>query len=280
MFKNHDFLCEMVAEQMADRLLDITKPFDTGVITGTERIPQPKLQEIRKNSEVANFYASDLIPGCVDIVLAEEELPFGKNSLDFIGSFLTLHTANDLPGALIQINYALKPDGLFLGTMFGGETLYELRHVLMQTETQLKGGVAPRVMPFADKQQMGALLQRAGFALPVVDSDIVEVTYDKLTDLLYDLRGMGESNVVSERPSTCPGKSFFKDAEAFYRDQFVDEKGRLKASFEVIYLIGWAPHANQQQPLRPGSADLSLAKALGTEEHDTGVPTGQNKKLK
>lgn len=277
-FHNHDFICDLAGREVADRLLDIRKEFATGIMNGAGRLSPETLSSIARNGGVQTLVTTDILAGQEqDLVLAEEELPFGKDSLDFIGSFLTLHTANDLPGALIQINYALRPDGLFLGAMFGGETLYELRQAMIHTETRLKGGVTPRVMPFADKQQMGALLQRAGFALPVVDSDIIEVTYNSLHDLLYDVRGMGESNVVSDRPLACPGKGFFQEVEKTYREHFADPQGKLTARFEIIYLIGWAPHATQQQPLRPGSAESSLAEALGTQEQETGVPVEANR---
>ena len=269
---DHAFICDHVADQVADRLLDIKRNFPNIALIGPARLPQNIIPVIKKNAGANNFVTIDYCKA--DIIGNEEALPFGRKSLDSILSILTLHTINDLPGALFQINYALKPDGLFLGAMLGGETLYELRHALMAAENEITGGVSPRVMPFADKQDMGALLQRAGFALPVVDSDVIEVTYTALKDLLYDIRGMGESNIVAERPRHFAPRALFDRAEEIYKNNFSDHQGRLIARFEVIYLIGWAPHESQQKPLRPGSAENSLAEAIGGRERKTDIPTG------
>lgn len=274
-FKDHGFLCDYAAAQLTDRLLDIRRSFKCGVLFGNDRISEQDLQAVCRNAGNPDLLRLDIVDSESDVIATEEELPFGKNTLDLIVSHLNLHTLNDLPGALIQMNYALKPDGLFIGSMFGGETLYELRQVLMRTETELKGGVSPRVLPFADKQQMGALLQRAGFALPVVDCDIITVTYPDLQALADDLRGMGEGNIISDRPKTYPGRAFFERARDIYHEDFSDADGRLEATFEIIYLIGWAPHDSQQQPLRPGSAENNLADALGATEVTSDVPTGK-----
>ena len=171
---------------------------------------------------------------------------------------------NDLPGALIQIKNALKPDGLFIGAMFGGETLKELRESLIQTELNMKGGVSPRIAPFADKQDMGALMQRAAFALPVIDSETVTVTYDNLFKLMHDLRGMGESNILAARNKTYPSRDFFTKTAEYYQTHFSEPDGRLIATFEIIFLLGWAPHASQQKPLKPGSAEKNLADVLSS----------------
>lgn len=192
----------------------------------------------------------------------EEFLPFKSQSLDVLTSNLRLHAVNDLPGALTQIRQALKPDGFFLAAMFGGETLYELRESLTHAELAIKGGVSPRVFPFADKQQMGALLQRAGFALPVVDSDILTVTYENMFALMHDLRGMGEGNMIAARDKRNPGKRLFMEAARYYDEHFKEPDGRIRASFEIIFLAGWAPHESQQKPLKPGSADTSLTEVL------------------
>jgi NADH dehydrogenase [ubiquinone] 1 alpha subcomplex assembly factor 5 len=208
--------------------------------------------------------------GDAHVIADEEFLPFADASLDLIICTMNLHCINDLPGAMIQMKRALKPDGLFVAAMPGGETLYELREALMQAELSASGGASPRVFPFADKQQMGGLMQRAGFALPVVDSEIVRVTYDHVFKLLRDLRGMGEGNSILERNRKTPGKSFFAEAAQIYADKF-SEDGRITATFEMIFLIGWAPHSSQQQPLKPGSANLKLADALATQEIKTGA---------
>ena len=199
-----------------------------------------------------------------------EALDVEGQNFDLITSVLDLHAVNDLPGLLLQIRQRLKPDGLFLGAMFGGETLHQLRTTLMQTEIDLKNGVSPRVFPFADKQQMGALLQRAGYALPVIDSEIVTVTYDNMFKLMHDLRGMGETNIIAERSRQNPGKEFFMKAAEHYQKNFADADGRIEATFEIIYLIGWAPDESQQKPLKPGSAEKRLSDALNTDEIKTG----------
>ena len=270
-FGDHNFLFELAAENIADRLLDITHNFDHAVLNGCLRLPNRFYDLLSNNGDIKHLMKMDLFGA--DICGSEIALPFGQNSLDLFLSFLTMHTINDLPGALIQINYALKPDGLFLGTLFGGETLYELRLAMMQAEQDLKGGVHPRILPFADKQQMGALMQRAGFALPVIDSDIIEVTYPSLTKLYHDLRGMGEANTIKQRSRYNPGRAFFNRVEDIYKNNYTVD-GQILARFEIIYLIGWAPHESQQKPMRPGSAQTSLAQALDTDENKSDVPTG------
>ncbi len=251
---NHDFLYNWTSDQLQDRLQDITRDFPVAVQLGEFSRPITDTAIVMGHTDSGN------------IIGDEEFLPFAKDSIDLLSSNLTLHTANDLPGALIQINYALKPDGLFLGAMFGGETLYELRDSLMQAELSLNGGASPRVYPFADKQQMGGLMQRAGFALPVVDSDIITVTYPDIKTLFADLRGMGQGNIITARRKGLTHPRLFDMAEEYYRTHYTDNDRRLNASFEIIFLTGWAPHESQQQPLRPGSADRSLADELGTKE--------------
>lgn len=257
-----DFLHRRVNGVLLDRLADIRRSFETGVFTGD--IPLD-------SSPAHRFFHTNLInsPG-VDAQIDEEWWPFAPQSLDLIISSLSLHNTNDLPGALVQMRRSLKPDGLFLAAMAGGETLHELRYALQQAEIELKGGISPRVHPFADKPQAGALLQRTGYALPVVDSDPVTVTYSDLRQLMKDLRAMGAGNVSAERSRALTGKNLFDKAEDIYRAQFADQDGRIPATFEIIYLIGWAPHDSQQKPLRPGSANQRLAEALGTDEIKTG----------
>lgn len=247
----HGFLFDWAASQLAERLGDIRRDFPLALQIG------PRGPDIRANG-IGKWIR--------DIAFHEDLFPFAPHSLDLILSNLTLHSINDLPGALIQIRRALRPDGLFLAAMLGGETLYELRQVLYEAETMMKGGLSPRIHPFADKQQMGALMQRAGFALPVVDSDILSVTYPHLAALLQDLRYMGEGNAIAARNKTYPGRDFFRQVEAIYKSKHSDAEGRLLARFEIIFLIGWAPHENQQKPLRPGSAQHRLADALSTQE--------------
>lgn len=266
-FQDHDFLFTWSAKQLLTRLRDIKRTFPLTLQIGS-RYPL-FLQDIGEKAE--HIVTLDCTPfpvcPCTSYIQAEEEiLPIAPNSLDLVISNLNLHSVNDLPGTLVQICSSLKPDGLFLATLLGGETLHELRDVLTQTELNLRSGTSPRVAPFADKPQMGALLQRAGFALPVIDSEILTVTYSNIFSLMHDLRYMGENNAIMAREKTFPGKDFFMDAAKRYQDTYSEPDGRITATFEIIFLIGWAPDPSQQKPLKPGSAKHSLAKALGTKE--------------
>jgi len=200
---------------------------------------------------------------------ADEILNIEVGAHDLVTSVLDLQHANDLPGLLIQAKRGLKADGLFLAAMFGGETLFELRQSLMQVELEIKGGVSPRVHPFATKQDMGALMQRAGFALPVIDSEIVSVTYDNIFKLITDLRGMGQTNILAERNKSYVGRDFFMRVAEYYQEHFADADGRIVATFEILFIHGWAPHKSQQKPLRPGSAENRLADVLGAVEVKT-----------
>lgn len=255
--KDHDFLIRWTQKQLSERLDVIRRDFPLALQIGppSQTLPEKITECINAN-----------LTSPATLLCDEEFLPFGPKSFDLIFSALSLHSVNDLPGALLQINKALKPDGLFLAAMFGGETLHELRQSLMEAELKTKGGVSPRIFPFADKQQMGALLQRAGFALPVVDSEILTVTYENIFKLMHDLRYMGENNIIHERRKTNPGKELFLEAAKYYGANFSEPSGRIYASFEIIFMIGWAPHKSQQQPLRPGSAQTRLADALKTTE--------------
>lgn len=204
----------------------------------------------------------------------EEALPFADGSLDLIVSALALQSVNDLPGALAQIRRALKPDGLFLAALLGGETLTELRQSFAAAEAEIDGGVSPRVAPFADLRDLGALLQRAGFALPVVDTDRVTVRYATAFDLMRDLRGMGATNALTERRRVPMKRATLLRMASIYAERFGDPDGRLRASFDIVWLSGWAPHESQQQPLRPGSAKARLADALKTSELPAGEKAG------
>lgn len=252
------FLHDWAARHIRDRLGDIKRTYTSGLKIGvrdTIDLPCP-------------YITLDIMQA--NVIGDEEYLPFAAQSFDLVTSSLSLHTVNDLPGTLIQIRRALKPDGLFMAAMLGGETLYELRQCLQQAEMELTGGLSPRVAPFADKQQMGALMQRAGYSLPVIDSDIITVTYPNLTKLFHDLRGMGETSMMAARLKTFTPRALFTRAEELYRQNFSEPDNTLRASFEIIFLLGWAPHESQQKPLKPGSAQSRLADALSTEE--TGLP--------
>ena len=204
----------------------------------------------------------------------EEALPFRDQSLDLVTSGLALHLVNDLPGAFVQIRRALKPDGLFLAALLGGSTLSELRNALLAAEEELEGGASPRVAPFADVQDLGALLQRAGFALPVVDADTVTVTYPDALALMRELRAMGAANALKARRQGPLRRATLVRALALYQERFGAPNGRVRATFEIITLTAWAPHESQQQPLQPGTAKVRLAQVLGTVELPRGDTAG------
>jgi SAM-dependent methyltransferase len=208
--------------------------------------------------------------GPLRVAADEEMLPFAEGTLDLVVSALALQSVNDLPGVLVQICHALKPDGLFLAALLGGETLTELRQSFAAAEAEIDGGVSPRVAPFADLRDLGALLQRAGFALPVVDADRLTVRYATAFDLMRDLRGMGATNALLERRRTPLRRETLLRMARLYAERFSDPDGRLRASFDIVWLSGWAPHESQQQPLRPGSAKARLADALKTIELPAG----------
>jgi hypothetical protein len=189
-------------------------------------------------------------------------------------SLLALHAVNDLPGALVQIRRVLAPDGLFLACLLGGATLTELRQAFTEAEAEVEGGASPRVAPFADLRDLGALLQRAGFALPVTDVDTVVVRYADPLRLLRDLRAMGLSNPLAHRRKTPLRRATLLRAMQIYAKRFADPDGRVRATFELVWLSGWAPHESQQKPLRPGSARVRLADALGTSEVSAGEKAG------
>jgi SAM-dependent methyltransferase len=209
-------------------------------------------------------------PRRMELVLDAGERVLAPEPLDLLTSVLTLHTTNDLPGVLAQAQRALKPDGLFLAAMFGGDTLSELRQSLAAAEIETSNGISPRVAPFADVRDLGGLLQRAGFALPVADVERTVVRYADIFSLVRDLRAMAETNPLSERSRRTMRRDLLAAAIAHYAAQYADPDGKLRATFEIVYLTGWAPHESQQQPLRPGSAKTRLAAALGTTERSTG----------
>jgi SAM-dependent methyltransferase len=201
------------------------------------------------------------------LVADDERLPFAAESLNLIVSLLSLHWTNDLVGALIQIRRALKPDGLFLGAFLGGATLTELRQALLAAEVEVTGGAGPRVSPFADGLDAAGLLQRAGFALPVADVDRLTVLYHHPLKLMADLRAMGETNVLTDRPRRPLSRAVLARMCDIYAERFGRPDGRIPATFEIVSLTGWAPHASQPRPLKPGSAKMRLADALGVTEH-------------
>ena len=264
----HDFLLTEIAERLADRLSDIARRFPVALDLGArDGILERTLQgrggiETLIQSETWLVSAQRLQGGAA-LVADEELLPFKEQCFDAVLSNLALHWVNDLPGALAQIRSSLKPDGLFLASLFGTGTLQELRTALMEAELAETGGASPRVSPFADLRDAAGLLQRAGFALPVADADTVTVTYGDFFALLRDLRGMGETNILFDRLKQPTRRTVFARAAAIYQDRFADAQGRLPATFQIIFLTGWAPDPSQQQPARRGSGKTSLKDVFG-----------------
>jgi SAM-dependent methyltransferase len=276
-FSQADFLKARAASDMVERLEVILRDFPICVDLGSRRgVFLSVLAQSDAVSRIGTVIETDLSakmladrPG-LRLQLDEEALPFTPASLDLVVSSLALHWVNDLPGTLIQIRRSLKPDGLFLGAIFGGQTLTELRQCLLQAESDLTGGAGLRVALFADTFDVAGLLQRAGFALPVADLDRVTVRYDHPLKLIADLRLMGETNALAEAGGRPLSRAVLARAMALYQERFSDPDGRVRATFDIITLTGWAPHASQQQPLKPGSAKMRLADALGTQEISAG----------
>jgi SAM-dependent methyltransferase len=246
------FLLDRVAEDMAERLQAVTRKFAAGADVGTS------------GDQVRRALAGDVAAlAQVDVPDRESEgLSLAPQSLDLVVSALALQFVNDLPGVLAQIRRALRPDGLLLAAMIGGDTLTELRQAFAAAEAECEGGVSPRVAPFADLRDIGALLQRVGFALPVTDVDRVVVRYGSAFALMQDLRKMGATNALVERRRTPTRRATLLRMAQIYSERFADPDGRIRATFEVIWLSGWAPHESQQKPLKPGSAKASLAEAV------------------
>jgi SAM-dependent methyltransferase len=269
------FLLDRIAAELAERLDAVLRRFavaaDIGTATDAVR------QALRGSGKIETIVAASPSPpaGGLHVVADEEMLPFADGSLDLVVSALALHTVNDLPGTLIQIRRALKPDGLLLVALLCGETLTELRQAFALAESELEGGLSPRVAPFADLRELGALLQRAGFALPVVDSDKLVVRYDSVFGLMRDLRGMSATNALVERRRVPLRRTTLLRMAEIYAERFSDPDGRVRATFEIAWLTGWAPHESQQKPLRPGSAVRRLADALGAQERSAGEKTGR-----
>jgi SAM-dependent methyltransferase len=264
------FLLERVAEDVADRLATVLRRFERAVDLGT---PTDAIRRVLAASgKVGDIIAAGPLPDGPDFVVVadEEALPFKDASLDLVVSALALQFVNDLPGTLIQIRRALKPDGLFLAALAGGDTLTELRQAFAAAEAEIEGGISPHIAPFADLRELGALLQRAGFALPVTDVDRLTVRYVSPFALMEDLRRMGASNPLIERRRRPLKRATLNRMADIYCERFADGDGRVRATFEIVWLSGWAPHEGQQQPLKPGSAKRRLADALGTREISAG----------
>jgi len=269
-----EFLLEEAASRLVQRLEDVTRRFPGALARGARggvltRVLAGRggIETLVDMEEAPGLLAPDRHVG---IVAEAEALPLAPGAFDLIVSALTLHWTNDLPGALLQLRHALRPDGLLLAALFGGETLGELRSAFLEAEVALEGGASPRVSPMADGRDLAGLLQRAGFALPVVDSDRLTVTYGDAFALMKDLRAMGETNALRERRRGFTRRDTLLRMVELYRDRHGGPDGRIPASFEIVTLTAWAPHASQPKPLRPGSAAARLADALGGEEKSAG----------
>lgn len=266
-----DFLLQRAAGDLEERLGAVLRDFKVAADLGT---PLPLARSVIAGKAGTALRMAEAEGAEADLVGDLEALPFAAESLDLAVSLLALQGVNDLPGALVQIKRALRPDGLFMGCLLGGRTLQELRQSLLEAESETTGGVSPRVAPFADLRDLGSLLQRAGFALPVVDSEIVTVRYRDAFGLFRDLKDMGWSNALTARRKAPLRRETLLRAAALYAKRFADPDGRLPATFELVWVSGWAPHESQQKPLRPGSAKARLADALGVPEIKAGEKPG------
>lgn len=259
-----DFLMNRAAEELADRLATVERRFSHAAALFC--VTPHARDVILASGKVGNVTRIEADPAFLGedqgIVASPGHVPLKAESIDLAVSLLSLQDENDIPGLLVQTRRALRPDGLFIGAMAGAGTLAELRESLIAAEAELSGGVSPRIAPFADIRAIGALLQRAGFALPVTDVETVTVRYADMFALMADLRAMGVANALSDRSRRPATRMFFARAAQIYAERFSDPDGRIRATFSFIWMSGWAPDASQQKPLKPGSATMSLAKVL------------------
>jgi len=270
---NHDpkasFLLDIAAEELAERLAVVERTFEHAAeLHGTTGAAARAAMATGKVGSLTRV-ESDIdyaAPGESFLEAPLEDVPLPPQSANLVIAPLNLHLTNDTPGVFIQIRRALKPDGLFLAAIPGAGTLQELREVLLATEIEMTGGASPRVIPFADVRDVGGLLQRGGFALPVIDAENYTVRYDSIFPLMRDLRAMGMANPLAARSRKPLTRAFFLRAAEIYAERYSDPDGRIRATFSIIYVSGWAPHESQQQPLKPGTAKARLADALKVEE--------------
>lgn len=281
-YGDYDFLRARVSSDLETRVADTPRIFETMLELGGAEggLSRTLLEQNRTRSvivgDTADLFLKAASASGLEAVFADEEaLPFGTERFDLVISPLTLHWVNDLPGALVQIRRVLKPDGLFLGALFGAGTLAELREVLTEAETDLTGGLSPRLSPLPGLRDMAGLLQRAGFALPVADRDTVTVRYKAPEGLLRDLKGMGERSAFTRGVSRPLPRRVLARAMDLYRERFSDPDGRVRATFEIVHLSGWAPAPGQPQPLKPGSAKASMADAVRRAGKPGGEGAGQ-----
>ncbi|HBF32131.1 methyltransferase domain-containing protein [Rhizobium sp.] len=266
------FLLDIVAAELSERLAVVERQFEQAVElhgmdgrTAAACVETGRIQNISRVETSAGFAK----PGETITPSPIEHLPLAEQSTNLLLSPMALHLANDMPGLLIQMRRALKADGLLLAAVPGAGTLAELRDVLLATEVEFSGGASPRVMPFADVRDMGSLLQRAGFALPVVDTEDYTVRYDSIFPLMRDLKAMGMANPLMARSRKPLNRSFFMRAAELYAERYSDADGRIRATFSIIYISGWAPHESQPKPLKRGSARVSLADTLKAIEENS-----------
>jgi SAM-dependent methyltransferase len=261
-----DFLMRRVAEDLGERLSTVGRDFPEAAALFCQTAAAGDV--LRQSGKVGHIHRIEadaaLLGDGQGMIATPETVPLPAESLDLAVSLLSLHSMNDIPGMLIQIRRALRPDGLFLGALAGSGTLAELRESLLLAETELSGGASPRVAPFVDVRDAGGLLQRAGFALPVADTETIRVRYPSMFELMRDLRAMGETSILTARPRRPVPLRFFTRAAEIYAERHAEADGRIPATFQVVWLSGWAPHASQQKPLRPGSAMARLADVLAS----------------
>jgi SAM-dependent methyltransferase len=265
---NAAFILDIAARELAERVAVVERRFDTAVeLHGASGATAREAMATGKIGSMSRIETSPAFAqGGEDLIAADlGDVPLEPASANLVLSPLALHLVNDLPGTLVRIRRALKPDGLLLAAIPGSGTLAELRDVLLAAEAELTGGASPRVIPFVDVRDAGALLQRAGFALPVVDAESYTVRYDSLFPLMRDLRAMGMGNPLVGRSRLPVNRRFFVRAAEIYAERHSDPDGRIRATFSIIYASGWAPHESQQQPLKPGSAKVRLADALRSQ---------------
>jgi SAM-dependent methyltransferase len=274
-----DFLVRHVAEDLADRLDLVQRDFRAILDLGTPTDAVRAALAVRGRPMTIGTETVPALAGrrAAPVVVAHPDiLPFADGSLDLVVSALALQLVDDLPGTFVQVRRALKPDGLFLAAVLGGDTLTELRQCFAEAEAEVDGGLSPRVAPFADVRDIGGLLQRAGFALPVTDSDRLTVRYPDVFALMRDLRAMGATNPLADRIRRPLRRATLLRMAAIYQGRFADPDGRIRATFQIVTLSGWAPHESQQKPLKPGSAKARLADALKAVELSAGeTPSGQ-----
>lgn len=277
---SYNFLVQRAFDDICDRVEGVMRDFDHSLILGGGPGLLTELRQRHAGAKTGWVVQSDLAPAIAAqlegpaLALDEERLPFADASLDLVLAPLGLHWTNDLPGVLVQLRRALKPDGFLAAALLGGNSLTELRQCLIAAETELSGGAHARVSPLAGTFDIAALLQRAGFTMPVADVDRVTVRYDNAFALMADLRGMGETSILADRPRSPATRALFVRMAEIYTQRFADPDGRIRATFEIVHAAGWAPHPDQPQAKRPGSATVRLADALGVTETSAGEKAG------